>query len=315
MKKILLLFFLIFNFSSFCFATPSRKLVVLLDWFANPNHAPLFVAKEQGFFKEQGLEVNLIGPADPSDPPKLVAAGKADIAITYEPQFIEQVDQGLPLIRVGTLIDQPLNCLTVLKSGPIQTISQLKNKNIGCSTSGIGNIMLKVMLEKNNLTLKDIHSVNVHYALTQSLLAKKVDAVTGMMRNFEIIQLQLANQPARIFLPELNGVPSYSELIFIANKNTFSPLLLSHFLIALKKGVDYLQKHPEETWKTFAKEHPELNDELNHRAWLMSLPYFTKFPEKFDEKKWQNFIVFMQKNNLITHPKPLSSYVVNVIKD
>src|SRR5437867_2667977 len=71
--------------------TPTEKLTVILDWFPNPDHAPLIIAKQQGFFKEQGLEVELIGPSDPTDPPKWVAAGKADIGITYEPQFMEQV--------------------------------------------------------------------------------------------------------------------------------------------------------------------------------------------------------------------------------
>src|SRR5580700_9623745 len=88
-----------------------QRLTVILDWFPNPDHAPLIVAKQQGFFKEQGLDVELIGPADPKDPPKLVAANKADIGITYQPEFLQQVDQGLPLVQIGNLIDRPMNCL------------------------------------------------------------------------------------------------------------------------------------------------------------------------------------------------------------
>src|SRR5919112_5977648 len=80
------------------------KLTVLLDWFVNPDHAPLYVAKEKGYFREAGLDVDLIAPADPNDPPKLVAAGKADLAVGYQKQLPLQAEQGLPLVRIGTLI-------------------------------------------------------------------------------------------------------------------------------------------------------------------------------------------------------------------
>ena len=307
MKKWLILFVLIF-FPTLTFA--SEKLVVLLDWFANPTHAPLFVAKENGFFESLGLDVELIGPADPSDPPKLVAAGKADIAITYEPQFIQQVDRGLPLIRIGTLIDRPLNCLAVLKESSIKSIPDLKNKRVGYSTGGVTAIMLKAMLEKNGLTLNDVERVNVHYNLSQALLSKKVDAVTGMMRNFEIIQMELIGHPVRIFLPEKNGVPIFSELIFVVKKNSIRDPRFRKFLIALQQAEMYLQKHPKETWLIFAKKHPELNDELNRRAWFATLPYFTDQPAKFNSKEWLSFIEFMKKNDLIKAVRPINDYAV-----
>ena len=99
------------------------KLTVLLDWFVNPDHAPLVIAREQGFFAEHGLEVELIAPADPNDPPKLVAAGQADIAVSYQPQLHLQVAEGLPLRRIGTAVATPLNSLVVLADGPIEGIA------------------------------------------------------------------------------------------------------------------------------------------------------------------------------------------------
>jgi putative hydroxymethylpyrimidine transport system substrate-binding protein len=293
-------------------AYANQKITVLLDWFANPSHAPLFVAEQQGYFKEAGLDVVMVGPADPSDPPKLVAAGKATIALTYEPQFIEQVEQGLPLIRIGTLVDKPLSCLVVLKDSPIQSIRDLKGKRIGYSGGDMTSVVLKTMLEKNNLNMNEVEDVNVHYDLTQALLAKKVDAVTGMMRTFEVIQMELVGHSARVFLPEENGVPTYSELIFVVNKDKIHDARLPKFLAALQKGVVYLKQHPEETWSTFAKNHPELNDELNHRAWLDSIPYFAINPATFNLKEWEQFIQFMQKNNLIKKPHSIDDYAVNL---
>src|SRR5262249_40948069 len=143
------------------------------------------------FFKEQGLDVDLIDPSDPADPPKWVAVGKADIGITYQPEFMEQVDNGLPLIRIGTLIDKPLNCLVALKESGINQLANLKGKRIGATNGGLSSIMLKVLLAKQGITDKDVELINVRYNLTQALLSHKVDAVTGMMRNFEVPQLEL----------------------------------------------------------------------------------------------------------------------------
>jgi putative hydroxymethylpyrimidine transport system substrate-binding protein len=305
LSKILFMTTILFSQPAFC----AEKLIVLLDWFTNPDHAPLLVAQTQGFFQQEGLDVELIGPADPSDPPKLVAAGKANIAIGYQPQLLEQIEQGLPLIEIGTLIDKPLNSLVVLKDSPIHSIADLKNKKIGFSGSGMNSAMLKIMLEKHHLTLQDVEIINTHYDLTQALLSGKVDAVTGIMRNFEMIQLELANHTPRAFYPENNGMPTYSELIFIAKKSNDTDVRFIHFLKAVRLANQYLQKHPEECWQAFAKAHPESDDELNHKAWLATLPYFARDPAWVDGKKFMRFAKFMQSNGLINTVLPISTYI------
>ena len=125
-KSIFIMWFLVFSSPS---ANSAENITVLLDWFVNPDHAPLFVALEKGFFDERGLNVNFIAPADPNDPPKLVAAGKADIAISYQPQLYLQVGQGLQLVRIGTLIATPLNSLVVLQNGPIKSIKDFYSQD------------------------------------------------------------------------------------------------------------------------------------------------------------------------------------------
>ncbi|MEO0363343.1 MAG: ABC transporter substrate-binding protein, partial [Pseudomonadota bacterium] len=112
-------------------AAAADKMTLILDWFVNPDHGPIILAEEKGYFAEEGLEVEVIAPADPSDPPKLAAAGRADLAISYQPQLHLQIHEGLPLIRVGTLVATPLNCLLVLADGPIETPADLKGKKIG----------------------------------------------------------------------------------------------------------------------------------------------------------------------------------------
>ncbi len=167
------------------------KLTVLLDWFVNPDHAPLVIAKEGGYFARHGLDVDLIAPADPSAPPRLVAAGKADIAVTYQPDLMLQVKEGLPLVRFGTLIETPLNCLIVLKDGPVKTLADLKGKKIGYSVAGLQDAYLGAILKSAGLTAADVTLVNVNFNLVTALMSGQVDAAIDGYRNFELIQLDL----------------------------------------------------------------------------------------------------------------------------
>lgn len=289
----------------------AKPLTIILDWFVNPDHAPLFVAKQQGYFKQQGLNVKLISPAEPSDAIKLVAAGKADLGISYQPEFMVAVAQGIPLVRVATLINKPLSCMLVLKSGPIKTIKDLKGKTIGYSTGGIDNITLRTMLQHHGLPLSAVKLISFHYGQTQALLAHRVDAITGQMRNFELPEMTLAGQPARAFYPEKNGVPPYDELIFVTNPKEAHDPRLKRFVIALREAVIYLKKHPKQTWRVFANNHPALNNKLNRMAWFMTVPYFDSHPGYFNKKKYQRFAEFLKQGGLIKNLPPLQHYARN----
>lgn len=311
MKKIISLILLsVFIYSPIAQAK-AEKLTVILDWFPNPSHAPLLVAKKMGFFKAEGLDVTLIGPADPTDPPKLVAAGKADVGITYEPEYMQQVDRGLPLIAIGQLIDTPLNCLVTLKETGIDTIAELKGKTIGSSSSsGLSSLLLKTLLKNANLTIDDIKLVNVHYNLTQALLSKRVDAVTGMGRNVEVPAIEAMGKEVNVFFPENYGIPNYSELIYVVNINKATDARFSHFLHAIEKATAYLKTHQVETWQLFIQENPESNNSVNRRAWFATIPDFASNPTNFDTKEWTNFAVFLWKNNVIKKVQPTSRYLL-----
>ena len=195
----------------------AEPLTLMLDWFVNPDHAPLFVAQEKGYFAEAGLEIELIAPADPNDPPKLVAAGKADLAVSYQPQLHLQVAEGLPLVRIATLVATPLNTLLVLADGPVRTIADLKGRTVGYSVGGFEDALLGAMLERHGIGLDDVTLVNVNFSLSPSLLSGQVDAVIGAYRNFELNQMEIEGRAGRAFYIEEEGVPPYDELIVVAN--------------------------------------------------------------------------------------------------
>jgi putative hydroxymethylpyrimidine transport system substrate-binding protein len=293
-------------------ACAADKLTLVLDWFVNPDHGPIVVAEEMGFFAEQGLEVEVIAPADPSDPPKMVAAGKADLAVSYQPQLHLQVHEGLPLVRVGTLVATPLNCLLVLRDGPVETLADLKGRKVGFSVAGVEEALLGAMLKPHGLDLDDIELVNVNWSLSPALMSRQVDAVIGAFRNFELNQLEIEGMAGRCFYPEEEGVPAYDELIYVAHAVDLDPALISRFLAATEKATQYIVNHPEASWEIFAGSAKELQDELNAKAWVDTLPRFALRPAALDRGRYVRFERFLAQAGLIDAERPVEEMAIEV---
>ncbi len=293
-------------------AEQARKLTLLLDWFVNPDHAPLIVALEKGFFAEEGLEIEVIEPADPNDPPKLVAAGKADLAVSYQPQLHMQAAAGLPLVRIATLVGTPLNTLLALADGPVESLADLKGRKVGFSVGGFEDALLAAMLAEVGVAIEDVELININFSLSPALLSGQVDAVIGAFRNFEINQLELLGAAGRPFYVEEHGVPAYDELILIAGRERLDDPRLPAFLRALERGVLYLINHPEESWELFAGYGDGLDDELNRRAWADTLPRFALRPAALDSGRYRRFAEFLIAQGVIESAPPLESYAVEL---
>ena len=286
------------------------KLTVLLDWFYNPDHAPLVIAKEAGFFEKHGLDVEMIAPADASAPPRLVAAGQADIAITYQPDLMLQVKEGLPLTRIGTLIETPLNALIVLKDGPIRSLADLKGKKVGYSVASLQNAYIGAILNSVGLSEKDVEMVNVNFNLSTSLMSGQVDAVIDGYRNVELIQLGIEGKPGVAFFPEEHGVPAYDELIYVTRNDLRGDPRMARFLAAVEDATIFLTNHPDEALAMFVKSHKELDDKLNRESFAATLPRFAKRPAALDIGRYDRFAEFMKARGLLDTIPPIDSYAI-----
>ena len=295
-------------------AAKAEKLTVLLDWFINPDHATLIIAEKKGFFAEAGLEVEMIEPANPNDPPRLVAAGRADLAVSYQPQLHIQVDQGLPLTRVATLVATPLTTLLALEGGPVETVADLKGRKVGFSVGGFEDAVLGAMLENAGLTLDEVELINVNFSLSPALLTGQVDAVIGAYRNFELNQLEIEGYQGRAFYPEEHGVPAYDELIVVARNDNLEDPRIAAFIGAIERGVQYVINHPEESWEIFKAYKSGLDDELNRRAWWDTLPRFALRPAALDRGRYERFAAFLQRRGLVEPQPPLATYAVELVQ-
>lgn len=277
----------------------NEKLTVMLDWFVNPDQAPLIIGVQEGFFSKEGLDVSLIEPSDTSIAPRMAAAKKVDLAFDNAPNFLLQLQAGLPLIKVSTEIDTPLNNLLVRKDSGIKTLADLKGKTIGYSVPGFDDTIMGAMLKSDGLTLKDVNMVNVNWALVQSLMSKKVDAVIGAYRIFENIELEQKGVEPLAFYFEEHGVPTYDEMILVANKDLQHDPRFAKFNQAMAEATVWMLNHPDDAWKSFLSYKDGLDTPLNKASWAAVLPRFSADPGAINRERYQTLAKFMADNGLL----------------
>jgi len=293
-------------------AAAQDKLTVMLDWFVNPDHGPIILAQDLGYFADAGLEVDLVTPSDPNDPPRMAAAGRVDIAVSYQPELHLNRRTGLSLRRVGTLIETPLTCLVVLADGPVQAIPDLAGRKVGFAVAGVQEMLLDAMLAHHDMAPDAVEQINIGWSISPALMSGQVDAVIGAFRNFELNQMALEGHEGRCFNPESEGVPSYDELIYVADPERMDAAVIARFLDATERAATFIVNDPDEAWSIFAATDRELQTELNARAWDDTWPRFALRPAALDAGRYTRFEAFLAAQGVIDDQLDLSELAIDV---
>ncbi|MFC0200111.1 ABC transporter substrate-binding protein [Paracoccus rhizosphaerae] len=293
-------------------AHAGTDLTVMLDWFVNPDHAPIVLAEELGYYDDAGLEVELVSPADPNDPPRMVAAGRADLAVSYQPQLHLSRHQGLPVTRVGTLVETPLTCLVVLADSGITTPADLKGRKVGFAVAGVQEVMLNAMLADSDLQPSDVEQINIGWSIAPALMSGQVDGVIGAFRNFELNQLRMEGFEGRCLFPEAHGIPAYDELVYLADPSRMDRESVAAFLNATERATAFIKNDPDEAWRIFSATASELQTPLNEAAWADTWPRFAGRPAALDAGRYQRFEAFLADRGATPGGLPLSDLAVDV---
>jgi len=289
-------------------AVAQPHLQVMLDFFPNPNHVPLIVAARQGFFSDEGIDVDIVVPANPSDPIKLVAAGAVDLALTPQINLLIARDAGLPVIAVGSLVGSPLGGLLGLKENGIASLSDLRGRRIGYSLAPLEPILWRTMLASVGIQQGEYDLINVGFNTVLSLLSGQVDAI-GAFRNFEVPQVSLAGHDPAFFPEEEYGVPHTEEIVIAANADIAGrdAAVMLAFLAGLARGIEFTVQHPQEAFQAFVDAYPDLNDELNRRAYEITLPLYSDGARLGPAADWDDLQNYLFENGLIKSKSELAS--------
>ncbi|MBC2460002.1 ABC transporter substrate-binding protein [Clostridium beijerinckii] len=284
-----------------------KEVNVLLDWYPNAVHSFLYAAEEQGYFKEAGLKVNLITPAGTDDGIKLVAAGKADLAISYPKQIILARGENIPVKSVGAIVRSSLNQLMVRKDSGVKTLKDLEGKKVGYASFDIDKETVKAMVAQAGGDPSKVEFVDVGYDLMPGIETKQVDAIIGGYINHEKILLEKKGIELETFAPSDFGVPNNYELAFVASDDAIKNNndTIQAFLGAAKKGFEYTQKNPDKALDLILKAQNEsfpLDEETEKKSLEILLPLMENESGKFlsqDKENWNNNIKWLKDKNLL----------------
>ena len=279
-------------------AAATEKLTLMLDWFPNVDHLPIYVANEFGFFQDQGIEVEIITPSETSDALKLAASGNVDLAVSYQPQTIIAADQGLDIKAVAPLVVHPLTTLLFLDES-IKTPADLSGKKIGYTVPGLMDVLLKAFADINSIT--GYTPVNVGFTILPSLVSKKVDAVMGPFKTYETVGMKKHGYTASFFELEKHGIPDYEELIFVAGTSTLQKkeAAIHGFVKALQKALTETGKDPKKALATYLGAVPQADADIETDAFALTAPYFAAPDQRHDPSEWQAFADFAHTYGLI----------------
>jgi putative hydroxymethylpyrimidine transport system substrate-binding protein len=255
-------------------AARTKPFTVMLDWFPNADHAPLYSAIAAGDFRAAGLEVKAVVPAETAEPLKLLAAGKLDMAISYEPELLLARDEGLKLVSIGALVQRPLTSIIALPGKHVKSVADLAGKTVGTAGIPYQAAELKTALQSAGVNPASVHEVNVGFNLVPAMLSGKVDATLGGYWNYEAIQLQLMHKHPLTIPIDQAGVPTYNELVLVVREGEAHTdgQDLRAFLQALTRGQRAVKANPAAAAALLVKANPSLEPKLQLASIEQTLP-------------------------------------------
>jgi len=297
---------------------PREKLTLVLDYFPNADHAGIYAAEAAGYYDEAGLDVEIQPPPDPSAPLKLLQAGRADIAISYQPQLLLARDKGTQLVSVGALVQKPLTSVIALGESGIRNVQDLEGKRVGTSGVPYYSAYLKTILEDAGVDPDSVREVNVGFNLTPAMISKRVDATLGAFWNYEGTDLKLRNREPVILRMEKLGIPTYNELIFVVGRRYLDQdgaSKVRRFMQATARGHELLRDDPSAGVDALLKADPGLERKLQRAVVDTTTPLF--FPQGDrpfgwqEPSEWDAYGRWMLDNDLVSKDPDASAALTN----
>jgi putative hydroxymethylpyrimidine transport system substrate-binding protein len=238
-------------------AAGPQAVSLTLDWTPNPDHVGFYYAQQTGLFAKAGLDVTIRAPSDPTAPLKLVAAGDTDLAVSYEQELFYAAASGLPVTAVAAVVPQPLNSIMAIEPA-IRSVADLRGRTVGITGVPSDYADLDTALASVGLSRSDVKVVTVGYNLLPALLSGRVDAVLGVYRNVEGIELAQRGLKPTIIPVDRAGVPSYDELVLVASTTRLRSdpayvRTVRRFVAAFLAGTNGARAHPGRSLAILAK--------------------------------------------------------------
>ncbi len=276
---------------------------LVLDWFVNPDHVPLFAV-------DSGAEIVI--PGDPDEPLAAVVEGRAELALNYQPNVTLARARGLPVRAVGVLIDQVLDTLMVRADGPVRRVRDLAGRRVAYAVEPFDRVMFQAMAQHAGLPPDAWTFVDVGFGFTRALVESRVDAVMGAFRNYEVIEASELGVPVRIFELADHGVPPFYQLVFVARDDldTMQAAAIARTLRRIAQGISLAKADPERAFGAYVAANPGHDDRFHRRAFAATVPAFAA-SQRQDARRWREFAEFLHSRGLLSTTPPAAELFTN----
>jgi putative hydroxymethylpyrimidine transport system substrate-binding protein len=285
----------------------SVPFTLMLDWVPNADHAGIYEAMSNGAFAQAGLNVHVQVPTDPATPLQLLAEGKVDAAISYEPELLLARDKGLALVSVAAVVQKPLTSIISLAKKRITSASALRGKTVGDAGIAYQHAYLDTILAQAGVPAGKVKAINVGANLVPAMLSGRVDATLGGFWNYEAIQLRQRGKRANVIRVDQVGVPTYNELVLVMRRSTIEkqPDVVRRLVQAIGRGYEAVRQNPAAGVDALVKANPGLDQKLQSASVRATVPVF--FPSQSgrpwgwqDPTQWNTYGQWMLSHHLIS---------------
>ncbi|MEC0089445.1 ABC transporter substrate-binding protein [Paenibacillus macquariensis] len=297
-----------------------QELSIMLDWYPNAVHSFLYSAQKNGYFAKQGLEVNIQMPAETNDSLKLVAAGKVDLALSYQPQVLMARGENIPVKSIAAIVRHPLNHLMVPVGGKVKSPKDLIGANVGYSSIPLYEAMVHTMIKNDGGASENVNMIDVGYDLIPAIATSKVDAIMGGFINHEQLILAKQGHPMVSLNPTEYGVPDYYELVLVASDQGLKDKteLLTKFVTAIREGQQYVQQHPDQALSVLFEHEDQtspLDKEIETKSLQILLPLMDAMDQPFGYQapvSWENVNQWLMTNKLLSNSINTNDAFINL---
>ncbi|GIN93044.1 ABC transporter substrate-binding protein [Siminovitchia terrae] len=300
-----------------------QRFDIMLDWYPNAVHSYLYTAIEKGYFEEEGLKINIRFPANTTDPINLAATGDIDLGISYQPDVIAARAEGVSVKSVAAIVRNPLNHIVFLKDSDIKRPKDLEGKTVGWPGIPVNEPLVKTIVESDGGNMSKVKMTDIGFELNTAIASKRVDAVSGAFINHEVPVLASEGIETNHFNPVDYGVPSYYELLFVTNDDTWKSKEdeIRAFWRAASKGYEFMKDHPDEALDILLKnqdaENFPLNEEVEKESLAELLPRMEAENEAFgsqSEDLWEEVIQWLAETKYIQDEPDKKELFVNIVE-
>ncbi|WP_455539461.1 ABC transporter substrate-binding protein [Terrisporobacter sp.] len=294
-----------------------EKVTVVLDWTPNTNHTGLYVALDKGYYKEQGLDVEIIQPSDGSAS-TLVATGKGDFGVSYQEDvtYAKTSDDPLPIKAIATIIQHNTSGFASPSSKNIKTIKDFENKTYGGWGSESEKATLNAVMTNNNADFDTVKIIDVGEDDFFTATKSNVD-IFNVFEGWTCIESKLRGEDVNfIATKDLDKRLDYYTPLLVTNQTIIdnNPTLAKKFLAATSKGYEYCVSNHKESAEILLKYAPQINKDLAIESQKYLADKYIDDASKWGEMKdsvWNNYTNFMKEYKLIDKDMKASDAYTN----